>query len=34
MRILKQDDTLVNLEALGFIDINLEKVRVALKSTF
>ena len=34
MRILKQDDSLINIEALGLIDVNLEKVRKALKSTF
>ncbi|NVP17599.1 type II/IV secretion system protein [Candidatus Gracilibacteria bacterium] len=34
MRILKQDDSLVNLEALGLIDVNLEKVREALKSKY
>jgi hypothetical protein len=34
MRILKQDESLINIEALGLIDVNLEKVREALKSTF
>ena len=34
MRILKQDDNLTNIEALGLIDINLEKVREALKSKY
>jgi type IV pilus assembly protein PilB len=34
MRILKQDDNLTNIEALGLIDVNLEKVREALKSSF
>ncbi len=34
MRILKQDDALINIEALGLIDVNLEKVREALKSTY
>ncbi|MDD2907060.1 MAG: GspE/PulE family protein [Candidatus Gracilibacteria bacterium] len=34
MRILKQDDTLINIEALGLIDVNLEKVREALKSKY
>ena len=34
MRILKQDDNLTNIEALGLIDVNLEKVREALKSTY
>ncbi|PZM83140.1 type II secretion system protein GspE [Candidatus Gracilibacteria bacterium] len=34
MRILKQDESLINLEALGLIDINLEKVRTELKSTY
>ncbi len=34
MRILKQDDSLVNIEALGLIDVNLEKVRESLKSTY
>lgn len=34
MRILKQDDALINIEALWLIDINLEKVRIALKSTY
>lgn len=34
MRILKQDDNLTNIEALGLIDVNLEKVREALTSTY
>ena len=34
MRILKQDDALINIEALWLIDVNLEKVRKALKSTY
>lgn len=34
MRILKQDESLINLEALWLIDINLEKVRTELKSTY
>ncbi len=34
MRILKQDEALINIEALGLIDVNLEKVREALKSTY
>jgi len=34
MRILKQDDNLTNIEALGLIDVNLEKVREALKSKY
>ncbi len=34
MRILKQDSWLTNIEALWFIDINLEKVREALKSKY
>jgi len=34
MRILKQDASLTNIEALGLIDVNLEKVREALKTTF
>jgi len=34
MRILKQDDSLTNIEALGLIDVNLEKVREALKTTY
>lgn len=34
MRILKQDDSLTNIEALGLIDVNLEKVREALQSTY
>lgn len=34
MRILKQDEWLTNIEALGLIDVNLEKVREALKSTY
>lgn len=34
MRILKQDDDLTNIEALGLIDVNLEKVREALKSSY
>lgn len=34
MRILRQDDSLTNIEALGLIDVNLEKVREALKSKY
>ncbi|PID86390.1 type II secretion system protein GspE [Candidatus Gracilibacteria bacterium] len=34
MRILKPDDSLTNIEALGLIDVNLEKVKEALKSTY
>ena len=34
MRILKQDDSLINIEALWLIDVNLEKVRKELKSTY
>ena len=34
MRILKPDDKLTNIEALGLIDVNLEKVREALKTTY
>ncbi len=34
MRILRQDESLVNLEALGLIDVNIEKVRESLKSTY
>lgn len=34
MRILKQDEWLINIEALGLIDVNLEKVRESLKSTY
>lgn len=34
MRILKQDESLTNLEALWLIEVNLEKVRDALKSTY
>ena len=34
MRILKQDDNLTNIEALWLIDVNLEKVREALKSKY
>ncbi|MCP4523431.1 MAG: type II/IV secretion system protein [Candidatus Gracilibacteria bacterium] len=34
MRILKQDDNLTNIEALGLIDVNVEKVREALKSKY
>jgi len=34
MRILKQDSNLTNIEALWLIDVNLEKVREALKSTY
>jgi len=34
MRILKQDDNLTNIEALWLIDVNLEKVRETLKSTY
>ena len=34
MRILKQDDSLTSIEALGLIDVNLEKVREALKSKY
>lgn len=34
MRILKQDDSLINIEALWLIDVNLERVREALKSKY
>lgn len=34
MRILKQDANLTNIEALGLIDVNLEKVRTALESSY
>ncbi len=34
MRILKQDEWLINIEALWLIDVNLEKVREALKSKY
>ena len=34
MRILKQDESLINIEALWLIDVNLEKVREALKSKY
>lgn len=34
MRILKPDDSLTNIEALWLIDVNLEKVREALTSTY
>ncbi|NDK08675.1 hypothetical protein EOM39_05555 [Candidatus Gracilibacteria bacterium] len=34
MRILKPDATLTCIERLGFIDVNLEKVREALKSSY
>lgn len=34
MRILKQDAGLINIEALWLIDVNLEKVREALKTTY
>jgi type IV pilus assembly protein PilB len=34
MRILKQDANLTNIEALWLIDVNLEKVRTALESTY
>ncbi|MCH2189264.1 Flp pilus assembly complex ATPase component TadA, partial [Candidatus Gracilibacteria bacterium] len=34
MRILRQNASLTNLEALGLIDVNIEKVREALKSSY
>ncbi len=34
MRILKQDTSLINIQALGLIDINLEKLKEALRSTY
>jgi len=34
MRILKQDSSLTNLEALWLIDLNIEKVKSALKSNY
>lgn len=34
MRILKQDESLINIEALWLIDVNLEKVRESLKSNY
>lgn len=34
MRILRQDDSLINLESIWLIDVNLEKVRNVLKSKY
>ena len=34
MRILKQDTSLINIQALWLIDINLEKLKEALRSTY
>jgi type IV pilus assembly protein PilB len=34
MRILKQDASLINLNSIGFLDMNLEKVKESLKSKF
>jgi type IV pilus assembly protein PilB len=34
MRILRQDDALTNLQALGLIDVNIERVKEALKSKY
>lgn len=34
MRILKQNENLINLNALWFIDVNLEKIKESLKSTY
>ena len=34
MRILKQDSNLTSIEALGLIEVNLGKVREALKSKY
>jgi len=34
MRILKQDESLTNIEALWLIDVNVKKVKEALKSTY
>lgn len=34
MRILKPDATLTNIQKLGFIDVNLEKVGIALESSY
>ncbi len=34
MRILKPDSTLTNIQKLGFIDVNLEKVWIALESSY
>ncbi len=34
MRILKQDSSLTNIEALGLIDVNLKRVKQALKSKY
>jgi hypothetical protein len=34
MRILKQDNSLISLEALGLYEANLEKVKEELKSTY
>ena len=34
MRILKQDESLINLSALWLIDVNLEKVKTTLKTKF
>jgi len=34
MRILKQDSSLTSIEALGLLDVNVKKVKEALKSTY
>jgi len=34
MRILKQDESLINIDALWLIDVNLKKVKEALNSTY
>jgi hypothetical protein len=34
MRILRQDESLLNLENIGLLDINLEKVKESLNSKY
>lgn len=34
MRILKQDPSLINIDALGFIDVNIQKIKDVLKTRF
>lgn len=34
MRILRQDESLINIDKLGFIDVNLKRIKEALKSKY
>jgi type II secretory ATPase GspE/PulE/Tfp pilus assembly ATPase PilB-like protein len=34
MRLLRQDESLINIDKLGFIDVNLHRIKEALKSKY